>query len=150
MIVLDPHYQLAFTQFGLEALARSGLCGVTDGLAAFVEEDAVAAAEGRQRADDMQVLHQVFEFLPALAQLAEGGARQALGQAVQALAQQNQAASRMLGGQASVQARQAFAATVQLLLECPTQAHIQVADAPGWHATHHELHKFDRFPPMPA
>lgn len=32
----------------------------------------------------------------------------------------------------------------------PPQIHIQVADAPAWHATQQDLHRFDRFPPMPA
>ena len=66
MVVLDPYLQLAFTEAGRQALAVAGLGGAANGLAAFVEQDAVAAAEGRQRADHLQCLHLRLELLAAV------------------------------------------------------------------------------------
>ena len=48
MVVLDPHLELAFVQAGGQALAVVGLGGAADGLAALVEQNAVAAGQGRQ------------------------------------------------------------------------------------------------------
>ena len=97
MIVFDPHGQFAFTQACFQTLAGMSLAGGAHGMATLVEEDALAAAEGGQRADDMQRLSEIFQLPALLAQLQFDGAWQAFAQAVQALAQQGQGAAWVLG-----------------------------------------------------
>ena len=88
VVVLDTQAQLAFAEARSDTLAGLGVLGAANGLAAFVKEDAVAAAEGGQRADDVQLLAERGELLALLAQVQVHGARQALAQTVQALPQQ--------------------------------------------------------------
>ena len=102
MVIFNPQLQFALCQFGPQALARTGLLGLANGLAALVEENAVAAAKGGQWADGVQGVHLVFQAQAALLEAFAHGPRQALGQAVEALAQQGQAAAWMLGGEARI------------------------------------------------
>ncbi len=131
MIVFDPHQQFAFAQAGLQALAVLGLGGAADRLAAFVEEDAVAAAEGRQRADHFEHLHLGLELLAAILEGFAHGPWQALGEVVEALLEQGQGAAGVLRSQAGVKAGQALAALVEPLFEGAAQAHVQVIQALG-------------------
>ncbi|KKK08051.1 hypothetical protein O162_35060, partial [Pseudomonas putida SJ3] len=80
-------------------MAIAGLFGTANGLALVVQQDAVAAGEGGQRAHHLQGLQLGLEALAAVFQHLAHGPWQALGQAVQALAQQFQVAPRVLRGQ---------------------------------------------------
>jgi len=105
-----------------QALAGLGLGRAPHRLAAFIEQNGVAAAQGGQWADCVQTVHLVLQLQAALLEAFVYGSRQAFGQAVQALAQQGQAALRMLAGQAGLQVQQAFAALAELALEGAAQA----------------------------
>ncbi|MCP6082986.1 hypothetical protein NL341_28705, partial [Klebsiella pneumoniae] len=59
------------------------------------------------------------------------GSGQSRGQGVEALAQQAEGASRVLGRQARLQAGQALAALAHLAVEGALQAHLQVIQALG-------------------
>ena len=84
MVVFHPHLQLAFTQARGEALAGVGLRGVANRLAALVQQDAVATAQGCQRADHLQCLHLALQLLaPGLETFAHG-AGQAFSDAMEA------------------------------------------------------------------
>ena len=131
VVVLDTQAQLAFAEARSETPAGLSVLGAANGLAALVKEDAVAAAEGSQWADNMQLLAKGLQLLALLAQLAVHGTRQTAGQAVQLLAQQGQATPWVLGGQASIQAGEQGLALLQVLLLGTAQTHIQVVEALG-------------------
>ena len=65
MVIFHPHLQLAFPETRGEALAGVGLCGIANGLATLVEQNAVATAQGRQRADHLQRLHLALQLQAA-------------------------------------------------------------------------------------
>ena len=131
MIVLDAHLQFAFAELGFETLAGVGLRGVADRVAALIQQNAVTTAEGRQWADHMQRLHLAVQLQSTILQTFAHGPGQAFGEAVEALAQHRQLASRMLPGEAGFQADQAFAAGIEAALEGAAQAHVQVVQALG-------------------
>ena len=126
MIVFHAHAQATFAQAGFQALANVGLAGVADGVALFIQQNAVAPAQSGQRADHLQRLRQRGELQAALAQAGQGGARQAFGEAVQALGQQGQLTPGMAAGQAMFQAQQAFPRLLQTALQGLMQAPLQI------------------------
>src|SRR5690606_29290125 len=131
VVVFDAQQQLAFAQARGEALADVAVGGALHGLAALVEEDAVATTKGGQRADDLQLLGETGQLLALLAQLPLDGTRQAHCQAVEALAQQLQVAPRVLRGQARVQAAQALLVLGQALGMGAAQAHVEIVESLG-------------------
>lgn len=85
MIVFHPNIQLAFSQAGFEALAITRLIGGSDGVAAFVEQNAVTTTQSGKRADDMQRLNLGGQALTTLLELTFHAARKLLGQLIQPL-----------------------------------------------------------------
>src|SRR5690606_3320549 len=131
MVVFHPHLQFALAEPGLEALAGLGLAGAADRLTALVQQYAVAARQRRQRADDVKRLRQALQLLAAAVQSFLHGARHALGQMFQALAQQFQRTSRMLCTQAGVEPRQTLLARAKATVDAAQQALLQIVDALG-------------------
>src|SRR5690606_21092874 len=77
LLRLDPQGQLSFGQTRLQLLAGPGVLLAADGMALLIQQDAVAASEGSQRADQVQPLSGAFEQLATLLQLPVHGPGQA-------------------------------------------------------------------------
>src|SRR5690606_21243236 len=100
-------------------------------MAALVEEEAVAAVEGGQRADRLQRLHLRLQLLATQAQALLDGTAQAWLQLLQTLAEQGQLAARMLGGKAPLQALQLAAGAFHTSLQGTSHALLQIVQTLG-------------------
>lgn len=130
MVVFDPQAQPAVAEARLQALPRLDLGGLTDGLTAFVEQDAVAAAEGGQRADQLQLLGVLLQALLQALQLQSQGAAEALFELRGEVLLLLQATPRMLALQSLLQGLQQLPARAeQALAQGALQAQVELVEA---------------------
>src|SRR5690606_16249107 len=116
-------------QASLQALPGLGVLGAAYGMPLGVEQYAVAAPEGGQRADQVQTLGGALQLLAVLRQAQLHGPRQTLAHLLQSFLQQTQQALGMLLLQSSMQAGQLLAAQIHALLPGAAQAQFQLIQA---------------------
>src|SRR5690554_785020 len=129
LLGLDPEIQTALGQASLQALPGLGVLRAAYGMPLGVEQYAVAAPEGGQRADQVQTLGGALQLLAVLRQAQLHGPRQTLAHLLQSFLQQTQQALGMLLLQSSMQAGQLLAAQIHALLPGAAQAQFQLIQA---------------------
>lgn len=122
-IAFDAQRKLAVRKPGQEARARPGLGTLADDLAAaWFEQDRVATAQGRHRAQGVQGSTAAFQACAALVKAMPAGAPEALAQGKMVIASQLQASGRMLCMQA-----QAGLGEARMTLAERAQGHLREA-----------------------
>src|SRR5690606_12306928 len=124
-----PEIQTALGQASLQALPGLGVLGAAYGMPLGVEQYAVAAPKGGQRADQVQTLGGALQLLAVLRQAQLHGPRQTLAHLLQSFLQQTQQPLGMLLLQSSMQAGQLLAAQIHALLPDAAQAQFQLIQA---------------------